>query len=184
MAKGKKRKPEREPTIAQVEVENPNWSRDHHGRKDNPRYITATVNLRESAITTMHARDLIDDAQAAAAIRFRRNWEAMGGKGAGAIDYSKEPVDGGGIPETVSDRHLIAGRDLHACRLTLGVRGYKLVSQVCGEGYQVSELFKEKRAQLSAMDALRGFLDDLAEMWSIKSRTNKARSMCANRLTG
>lgn len=169
----KKRKPAPEPTTAQVDVENPNWSRDHHGRKDNPRYITATVSLRESAITTMHARKLIDDAQAAAAVRFRRNWEAMGGKGAGAIDYSHEPVDGGGVAETVADRHLLAGRELHACRIHLGVRGYKLVSQVCGEGHQVSELFAERRAQLSAMDALRGYLDDLAELWSIKSRTTR-----------
>lgn len=179
MAKAKRRREEVvDPTVAFMDVENPHWSRDHHGRADNPRYIRAEINLRESAITAMHARELIDDAQAAAAVRFRRNWEAMGGKGAGAIDYSREPVDGGGMPETVSDRHLIAGRELHACRLQLGVRGYKLVSQVCGEGYQVSELFSEKRAQLSAMDALRGFLDDLAELWGYsQQRTRKLISL-------
>lgn len=169
----KRQKPVQDENTAMVEVENPLWSRDHHGRRDNPRYIMAEVNLRESAITTMHARELIDDAQAAAAVRFRRNWEAMGGKGAGAIDYSKEPVDGGRMPETVTDKHLVAGRELHACRLALGIRGFKLVSQVCGEGYQVSELFAEKRAQLSAMDALRGYLDDLAELWNIKTRTKR-----------
>lgn len=173
MAKTRKRQPLPESTRAQVEVENPNWSRDHHGRRDNPRYITATVSLRESAITTMHARKLIDDAQAAAAVRFRRNWEAMGGKGAGAMDYTKEPVDGGGMPETVSDRHLMAGRELEACRRLLGMRGYRLVCQVCGEGYQIAELFSEKRAQLSGMDALRGHLDDLAELWNIKTRTRR-----------
>jgi hypothetical protein len=174
MAKAKRRTAkESECGTAMMEVDNPLWSRDHYGRIDNPRRIMAMVSLRESAITTMHAREVIDDAQAAAAIRFRRNWEAMGAKGAGAIDYSKEPVDGGGIVETVLDRHLIAGRELHACRLVLGVRGYRLVSQVCGEGHQVSELFPEKRAQMSAMDALRGHLDDLAELWNIKMRTDR-----------
>lgn len=165
--------PKPEPTTAMVEVENPLWSRDHHGRADNPRFVKVTMSLRESSITTMLARKLIDAAQAEAALRFRIAYEAMGGKGAGAIDYTREPVDGGGMVETVTVRQLEAGQVLKAARVQLGVRGYRLIRQVCGEGYQVSDLYKEKRAQLSAMDALRGYLDDLAELWNIKSRTRR-----------
>lgn len=162
--------------LAPAEIDNPDFSRDHvEGRYGNHKRVPATVNVRESAIVTMQARKLITDAQAEAATRFRGLWETMGGKGAGAMDYSKTPVDGGGAVQTVADHHLDAGRKLAAAQTHLGVRGYSLVSKVCGEGYQISELFHDKRSQLSAMDLLRGLLDDLAELWLLKSRTTNVK---------
>jgi len=148
-----------------MKVENPMWSRDHHGDRTNPKYIEVSANPRESSITAMKIRGVLDEAQAEAATKFCRLWETMGGKGASAIDYSKEPVDGGRIAEPINIAQMEAGRELKRCRLLLGERGYRLVSLVCGEGYQVSELADGKRAQLSLMDALRGFLDDLAVQW-------------------
>lgn len=162
--------------LAPAEIDNPDFSRDHaEGRYGNHKRMPATINVRESAIVTMQARKLLTDAQAEAATRFRGLWETMGGKGAGAMDYSKEPVDGGGAVQTVADHHIDAGRKLREAEICLGRRGYSLVSKVCGEGYQISELFHEKRAQLSAMDLLRGLLDDLAELWLLKSRTTNMK---------
>lgn len=170
-----KRRRKAEPMIATAIVENPNYSRDHDGDRTNPRYVTVTVNPRESAIGTMMARRLLDEAQARSATKFRALWETLGGKGAGALDYSKEHVDGGKIAEPIDLRQMQAGIELKRCRELLGERGYKLVSQVCGEGYQISELVSEKRAQLSLMDMLRGFLDDLSEMWGYRTYAQQKR---------
>lgn len=163
MAKAAKRRIEIERNV--LEVQNPLWSRDHYGDRTNPRYIEVAASPRESSITAMKIRGILDDAQARSALRFCRLWETLGGKGASAIDYSKEHVDGGRIAEPINVGQMEAGRELKRCRLLLGERGYRLVSLVCGEGYQVSELVSGKRAQLSLMDALRGFLDDLAVQW-------------------
>ncbi|WP_312038604.1 hypothetical protein [Rhizobium croatiense] len=69
----------------------------------------------------------------AAATRFRALWEAMGGKGAGVIDYSKEHVDGGKGRDPITERQANAGKELAKCRELLGVRLYGLVSAVCGD---------------------------------------------------
>ncbi|WP_315857752.1 hypothetical protein [Rhizobium leguminosarum] len=45
------------------------------------------MNIRESVITTLAARGVLDAAQVAAATHFRALWESMGGKGASAIDW-------------------------------------------------------------------------------------------------
>lgn len=149
-----------------AKVDNPEFTRDHKEEyAANYKKTTATINAKESAVSAMYARKLLDEAQALSATRFRMLWETLGGKGAGAMDYSKEPVDGGKTPEPIDLRQMQAGIELKRCREKLGERGYKLVSQVCGEGYQISELVDGKRQQLSLMDALRGFLDDLSGMW-------------------
>ncbi|MBN9236021.1 hypothetical protein QV13_12705 [Mesorhizobium hungaricum] len=170
-----KRKSQQAPTITLATVENPNWSRAHDGDKTNPRLIQVVINPRESAVGGMVARKLLDEAQAMSATRFRQLWETLGGKGAGAIDYTKEPVDGGQIAEPIDLRQMQAGIELKRCRELLGERGYKLVSQVCGEGFQINELVDGKRAQLSLMDALRGFLDDLSAMWRYSSSAQQTR---------
>jgi len=68
--------------------ENPFHSRAHPADATNPRDVVAMINVRESAITTMAARGVLDPAQVAAATRFRALWEVMGGKGAGALPPS------------------------------------------------------------------------------------------------
>lgn len=77
-----------------VTVPNPYYSRAHPEDATNPSTISAVVNVHESAITTLATRGVLDAAQIAAATKFRALFEAMGGKGADAIDYGREPVDG------------------------------------------------------------------------------------------
>lgn len=60
-----------------TEVPNPYYSRAHLTDATNPRTIPAVINIRESAITTMAARGVLDAAQVAAATRFRGLWEAI-----------------------------------------------------------------------------------------------------------
>ncbi|PON03858.1 hypothetical protein ATY29_29060 [Rhizobium hidalgonense] len=87
--------PSKKLKLRPVLVENPFHSRAHPSDTTNPRDVVAMMNVRESAITTMAARGVLDSAQVAAATRFRVLWEAMDGKGTGAIDYGRERVDGG-----------------------------------------------------------------------------------------
>ncbi|MGR9055500.1 hypothetical protein ACU8NH_06230 [Rhizobium leguminosarum] len=159
-------KPKLHPTL----IENPYFSRAHPAGATNPRDVVAMMNVRESAITTMAARGVLDAAQVAAATRFRALWEALGGKGAGAIDYGKEHVDGGKARDPITEREVNAGKELARCRALLGARMYGLVSAVAGEGYALTEIFEGKRERLTAADMLRMGLDDLAELWRLATR--------------
>lgn len=165
-------KPEKRPQLQlrKAEIDNPYFARDHAQSRTNPRTIVATVNIKESAISTLVARRLINRAQEQAANRFRMLWEAMGGKGTGAIDYAREHVDGGPIADPISLSALNAGTELKRCRVLLGARGYDLVCKVCGEGLALTEISQVKRDRLTAADNLKAALDDLAEMWNLKVR--------------
>ncbi|MGO7508909.1 hypothetical protein ACC677_02595 [Rhizobium ruizarguesonis] len=162
--------PSKKLKLRPVLVENPFYSRAHPADATNPRDVVAMMNVRESAITTMAARGVFDAAQVAAATRFRALWESIGGKGAGAINYGKEPVDGGKARDPITEREVNAGKELAKCRELLGVRLYGLVSAVCGEGYALTEIFAGKRERLTAADMLRMGLDDLAELWRLATR--------------
>ncbi|MDW9618322.1 hypothetical protein GOB49_13605 [Sinorhizobium meliloti] len=154
-----------------VEVPNPYFSRAHPPGPTNPRRIPAVVNVRESAVTTLASRGVLDAAQVAAADRFRTLYEAIGGKGAGAIDYGREHVDGGKAREPITERQITAGKELARCRALLGMRIYGLVSAVAGQGYALHEVVgNDKRARLTAADMLRMGLDDLAAMWKLATR--------------
>lgn len=160
--------------IGVAEIENPNWSRDHAGDRTNVRYVQQPINIRESAITTLAAKKVIDKGQAAAADRFRAAWERMGGAGAGALDYSKEPVDGGGIAEPITVRQLEAGRELKAARDALvkahGEYAYRLVGYIAGEGRSIHELTDTRRQRDTMTDMLRIYLDVLAVLWKFSGR--------------
>lgn len=152
--------------IGQKIVPNPDWSRDHDGAAANPRHITAEINIKESAIAVLEARGYLHPAQVRAADTFRSLYERAGGSGAGAMDYTREPVDGGGVTDPISLRQMQAGIELKRCRELLGARGYGIVSALAGEGRSIEEVAGQRqRDKYSLTDALRGFLEDLAVMW-------------------
>lgn len=148
-------------------VDNPYWRPDLEGEPSIPRKIRAAVNVRESAVGTLAARKLIDEGQAEAATRFRKHWEATGGAGAQAMDYSRDKVDGGQIADPIDISQMQAARKLAEAERVLGERNYELVRRVCGEGAAMTEIFTEKRDRLTATDNLRASLDDLARIWGI-----------------
>jgi hypothetical protein len=152
--------------IGTKEIEDPDWSRDHDGALANPRYIRASINVKESAIAVLESRGYLHPAQVKAADTFRSLYERAGGSGSGAMDYTREPVDGGGIAEPISLRQMQAGIELKRCRDLLGARGYSIVSALAGEGRSIEEVAgPRQRDKYSLTDALRGFLEDLAVMW-------------------
>lgn len=172
MAKAKRQK--REPVQVTAMVENPNWSRAHDGDKTNPRLIAVPFNHKESAISVLAAKGSIDAAQTAAAVRFRSLWEALGGSGAKAMDYTREPVDGGGASEPISLRQLTAGAELKvasdALKAAHGIYAYRLVSYIAGEGRSIHEMTETRRQRDTMTDNLRTYLDVLAGIWGYKTQ--------------
>jgi len=159
-----------------VEIENPHYSKVHAGASGNPKTITAAMNLRESPIAMMAAKGHLEAHQVEAAIKFRRLWESLGGAGAGSFDYSREPVDGGGAREPISDRQIDAGFKLQECRELLGRRHYDVVSRVAGEGCTIAELGVSKRARHTLADYLKDALEDLAVHWGFQKRKTQQNS--------
>lgn len=156
--------------IAIVEADNPLYAPIHAGAAGNPRKISVAINLRESPVAMMAAKGHIDQSQLAAANHFRKLWEALGGSGAGAMDYTREPVDGGGAREPITDRQIDAGLKLKQAQMHVGVRAFGVVEKVCGEGVSVSDLGASHRERTTYADYLKHALTDLSELWGYASR--------------
>lgn len=156
--------------IVTVDMDNPYFNPDHLTSATNPKRIRVTKNLRESAVETLFARGKLDQAQKQAADRFRATWEACGGAGTGAMDYTRTHVDGGGARDPISERQVDAGKELARCRSLLGQRNYDLVCKVAGQGLSFGDITTDQRAKLTMADNLRTSLDDLAQVWGITSR--------------
>ena len=161
----------RHSTVQPRTVENPDFTRDHAEQLGNPRYITASVNVKESAVETLYARKFLGTGQKMAADKFRDLWEAAGGK-TSSIDYTMDRVDGGG--SDVLAARITAAHELKRCRVLLGQRGYELIQAVCGEGKALTEISPHKRERLTMADNLRADLDDLAVMWRFQTRQRRA----------
>ncbi|MGR8960996.1 hypothetical protein [Rhizobium leguminosarum] len=169
-----KRTPSSDPhrSLRAVTVTNPYHTPAHDGEAGNPRTIPAIINIKESAITMLASRGRIDAAQLAAATRFRAMWEAMC-RSTRAIDYGREPVDGGGHADPISHKQMHAAEELRRIRPLLGEDGFSLVSRICGEGYSLGEVIRpgsSKRAKLKAARDLREYLDLLCELWNLSTR--------------
>lgn len=158
--------------VRMVEVPNPHFSRAHGETPGNPKNIWASMNLRESPIAMMAAKGHLEKHQIEAAVKFRRLWEALGGAGAGSFDYAREPVDGGGVRESITDRQLDAGFEIDKARKHIGLRSFGIVEKVAGEGVPIARLGSTHREKTTLADYLKNALDDLADLWGL--RTKKA----------
>lgn len=159
--------------LIDTEVENPLYQKAHDGERWNPDKIPAARNLRESTFASLVGRKVIDIQQVMAARKFLGYYEAMGGSGAQAIDYSHEPVDGGGAREAISDRQVEAGIRLKEAREHLGNRPYLIVERIIGEGYTIAQISNGQRECKTNADYLKNALDDLCALWGINSQSNK-----------
>lgn len=156
-----------------IEVDNPHFSKVHAGASGNPTSIHAALNLRESPIAMMAAKGHLERHQVEAAIKFRRLWESLGGCGAGSFDYTREPVDGGGAREPITDRQIDAGFKLEEARKHIGTRAFGIVEKVAGEGVAVSHMGSTHRERTTLADYLRNALDDLSDLWGMKTKVHR-----------
>lgn len=178
--KPKKPEPQRMQHLELMEaiIENPDFSRDHaEGKLGNVKFTRATINIRESAISMLAARKLLDPHQVQAAEKFRCLYEAMGGAGARAIDWRKEVVDGGRQRDPIDTLAFEAGLELKEARESLireyGAKGWTLTRDICGDGRSMHDLFGTRRMRDTATDNLRACLDHLAGLWGYASKKTR-----------
>lgn len=157
-----------------VEVDDPGHNPRYAAKGSNARKIKAAVNMMESPAAHWFHKDLIDEAQYRAAVRFRRLWETGGGAGAGAFDYAREPVDGGATPDPINVRQVDALRELRDVEGKLGPEGYCLVRDVCGSCIPLGQLFPARREQDRRSSQCREMLAILAEFWGYRQRDVRA----------
>jgi hypothetical protein len=176
-----KRKHKKKPTgnawsskmeVVETVVDNPMFSTDHDVSRTNPLKTKAYINIRESPLGLLAAKGLLTAAQLKAGSQFRALWEQLGSS-IKAMDYSKDPVDGGGMSEPISIRQMQAGLDLKECRKVLGPRHYDVLVKVLGQGIEVSKLGKTRRERDTYMDYLKHALEDLAEHWGYQTTASK-----------
>lgn len=156
--------------IAVIEVDDPYFDAKTPESRANPRKMKATINARESYAMWLYAREHIDHAELLAAKRIRGAWERLGGAGARAIDYTREKVDGGAMPQTISDDHLRAARILKDAQAVLGPAGYDLTIKLACMGLWISDLSSKEVHQKYLGMRFRECLDTLSAHWGYKQR--------------
>ena len=158
-----------------VEIENPNFQRVHAGTSANPRKIMAAYNPRESYVGWLFGKNLISEAEKRAGDKVRQAFEAMGGAGAQAIDYSRTKVDGGKMQEPIAVYQLEAGRVLQDCCAALGPQGHDLVIKLCGECRWPKDLSPDAHRQKFISMRLRECLGSLASHWGFQTKVHGLR---------
>ena len=159
-----------------IQIDNPLYNAAHSGEAWNPKVITAAFNMHESSISRMAHKRILSADQVAAAGRFRMLWERLGGAGAGSMDYTKEPVDGGGSREPISDGQIDAGRKLKEIRDLLGIVDYDIVSKIAGQGLDINDIASTHRQRLTVADRLKSALDILSAHFGYKTALKRARA--------
>lgn len=160
-----------------VDIENPNFNPVHVGKPGNPEFVSAIMNPRESPIAWYyhHRRQTrVEQHHVRAANEFRRLYERTGGAGVKALDYGKEPVDGGNVSDGITDMKIDAAKVLAEAFYNIGSEGYILIEKTCGELLWLKDQYATRYQQNLAMKQLIEALDVLAEFWGYQNRTSNA----------
>ncbi len=132
-----------------IDVDNPLFSSDHPESATNNRRSKAIYNYRESPASLMYARGKIDAAQYRAADWYRCMYEMAGGD-LKAMDWRREPVDGGKMQDPFTQRRSDAHRALEETYELLGARGHELIEKFCGQGFFIKQIsYQETRGVVS-----------------------------------
>lgn len=139
----------------------------------------AKVNVRESSIDHMHSRGRIDASQKLAGDRFRKLWEMASVGRNQAMDTTKEPVDGGGSGDPISDELIKASLELSRVMRQVGQIGSTLLIDIIGEGKLLKDVASKwsnmggvvrgERAEGYVTGRVVEALDDLVRIWKLES---------------
>lgn len=139
----------------------------------------AKVNVRESSIEHMHSRGRIDASQKLAGDRFRKLWEMASVGQNQAMDTTKEPVDGGGFGDPISDELVKASQELSRVMRAVGQAGSQLLISLVGEGKLIGDVaakwaqaggvVRGERAEGYVTARMVEALDDLVRLWKLES---------------
>lgn len=175
MAKAKAKKPQSawqpKQDIIFMDVDNPMFSPAHDVSRSNPIKVRAPVNILESPLGLMAARGHLTAAQVRAGSRFRALWEALG-TNVRAMDYSKDPVDGGGQSDPISFRQMEAGLELSklVSNNVIGKRHFDVLVDIIGLGIAIPALGKTRTERDIITGYLKHGLEDLAVLWGYQTR--------------
>jgi len=100
--------------------------------------------IRNDPLANLHARNHIDEAQYQAGRKFQSDFEAAE-RGPRAIDPSKEAVDGGVMPEPITESQRKAVMSLNRAERVLGADGSGIVHAVLIEGQSMSQVGERRR---------------------------------------
>jgi hypothetical protein len=137
--------------------------------------ITVLRSVRDDPLAGMHSRRQIDDAMLAAGRMWQRYHEHSEIGGVSAIDPAKEAVDGGRIPEPITDRQIKAFRELARADRELGQEGCALVRDILGKRMSIGAA-AHRRGLTSVRQItylgrrFRESLDILAKLWGLASK--------------
>ena len=159
-----------------IEIDNPNYQRQHAGAPGNPKTISVSYNRNESpASLWYHGRSKsIDEHQYAAAIKFRLIYELSCGTGARAFDYTVEFVDGGKLADPYSDARLDAQKQLLVIAKMLGPLGYDLTVKTCGQCIFLSSQYKHDVDRRKYANVVKEMLELLAVHFGLKNRPTRS----------
>jgi len=128
--------------------------------------LTATRNIRNDPLGRLHTHHQIDDAQFYAGRAYQRDWEAAE-RGARAIDPTKEAVDGGKLPEALTDSQAKARMRLIEIEAVLGRKMQTVVRAVLIDGMSTETMALQmfgKHGELARKYYGRMFRDALDEL--------------------
>lgn len=163
--------------ISTVTMDNPYFNPDplHAEDRTNPARIEVALSMRESYITYLRGRRAISEEQYLAAVKVCTAFERLGGAGAGAMDFTRDVVDGGTTPVPAVEIHNHAREVLSDCHLTLGPAGHDLVLKMAGQGLWPKDMAPrdaKKRDYLSMR--FRECLEHLAIRWGYQKARARA----------
>lgn len=131
--------------------------------------IIVMRSTRDDPLARLHDRKQIDEAQYHGGRAFQRDFEAAE-RGPRAIDPSKEFVDGGLMPEPITESQRKAAKRLAGVNRELGQNGSALIRAVLIERLTIETIcddrgLKAERERLYVGRRFRECLDDLARFY-------------------
>jgi hypothetical protein len=138
--------------------------------------MSAVRSIRNDPLAGLHSRRHIDEAQYHAGRAFQHDFETAE-RGPRAIDPSKEAVDGGQMPEPITEAQRKAAKKLAVVYRALGQSGSALVHDVLIHG-RTMEQIGESRQMVSELELkylgrrFRECLDELAVIYDFAMRVN------------
>lgn len=125
--------------VASIEVDDP------MGLEPGDKIVTVR-SLRDDPLARLHDRGQIDEAQYQGGRAFQHDFE-IAERGPQAIDPSKEYVDGGRLPEPITERQRKAVVRLNGAERKLGADGSAIAHDVLIKGYTISKVAQSRGLQ-------------------------------------
>lgn len=136
--------------------------------------IVTLRSIRNDPLAALHAKRQIDEAQYQGGRAFQADWE-QAERGPCAIDPSKEFVDGGQMPEPITEAQQKAVKRLNRAERELGADGSAIVHDVLIGGLTMAQIgmrrgLSSQRWQEYFARRFRECLDTLAKLYGFASR--------------